>query len=65
MLFLTGSREWNGLTSEGAGIFDLTPDGAKMFLNAVNYMAGVQGGQPQPTPTLSLARAATWALVKR
>jgi hypothetical protein len=59
LVFLTGSRENDGLTSEGAGIFDLTADGAKMFLNAVNYMAGVQGGGPTPDrPTLSLARAA-------
>src|SRR4026207_2384487 len=39
LIFLTGSREHNGLTSEGAGIYDLTADGARMFLNAVNYMA--------------------------
>jgi len=38
LIFLTGSRESNGLTSEGAGIYDLTADGAQMFLNAVNYM---------------------------
>ena len=59
LVFLTGSREYDGLTSEGAGIYDLTADGAKMFLNAVNYMAGVQGGgTPPDRPTLSLARAA-------
>jgi hypothetical protein len=59
LLFLTGSREWNGLTSEGAGMYDLTADGAKMFLNAVNYMAGVEGGGRLPDrPTLSLTRAA-------
>lgn len=39
MVFLTGSREADGLTSEGAGIYDLTADGAQLFLNAVNYMA--------------------------
>lgn len=39
LAFLTGSREASGLTSHGAGIYDLTPEGAKMFLNAVNYMA--------------------------
>jgi hypothetical protein len=40
LVFLTGSREAAaGSTSEAAGIFDLTPDGARMFLNAVNYMA--------------------------
>ncbi len=29
LVFLTGSRENNGLTSEGAGIYDLGPDGAR------------------------------------
>ena len=38
LVFLTGSREHDGLTSEGAGIYDLAADGAQMFLNAVNYM---------------------------
>lgn len=38
MVLLTGSRESAGLTGEGAGIYDLTPDGAQLFLNAVNYM---------------------------
>ncbi len=38
LAFLTGSRE-QGITSEGAGIYDLTPDGAQLFLSAVNYMA--------------------------
>jgi hypothetical protein len=38
LVFLTGSREHDGLTSEGAGIYDLAADGATMFLNAVNYM---------------------------
>lgn len=38
LVFLSGSREANGLTSEGAGIFDLTADGAKLFLNAVDFM---------------------------
>jgi len=38
LVFLTGSRE-QGITSEGAGIFDLTPTGSQMFLNAVDYMA--------------------------
>lgn len=38
LVFLTGSRENNGLTAEGSGIYDLEPDGAQLFLNAVNYM---------------------------
>lgn len=59
LVFLTGSREVSGLTSEGAGIYDLTPDGAKMFLNAVNYMAGTTPGQSPTRPTLSISRTAT------
>jgi hypothetical protein len=39
LVFLTGSRENGGLTAEGAGIYDLTTDGSRMFLNAVGYMA--------------------------
>jgi hypothetical protein len=39
LVFLSGSREHNGLTSEGAGIYDLQGDGAQMFLNAVDFMA--------------------------
>lgn len=45
MAFLTGSREVDGVTSETAGFYDLTDDGAAMFLNAVNYM-----GTPIPEP---------------
>lgn len=56
LVFLTGSRE-QGITAEGAGIFDLNPDGAKLFLNAVNYMAGTVPGPA--APNLSLTRTAT------
>jgi hypothetical protein len=38
LLLLTGSRENGGKSSETAGMFDLYPDGAQMFLNAVAYM---------------------------
>lgn len=46
LVFLTGSRESGtpALTSEGAGIYDLTPTGADMFLNAVDYMAVPEPG---------------------
>lgn len=45
MVFLTGSRE-QGITSQGAGIYDLIGDGQQLFLNAVAYMLGepVTGG---------------------
>jgi MYXO-CTERM domain-containing protein len=39
MAFISGSREVDGVTSQTAGFYDLTPDGAQMFLNAVEYMA--------------------------
>ena len=68
LVFLTGSREnaaigaIPALTSEGSGIFDLDPDGAKMFLNAVAYMAGLT--EPPPANiTLSTSRAANGDLV--
>jgi hypothetical protein len=38
LVFLTGSRENNSKSSETAGMYDLSEDGAKMFLNAVAYM---------------------------
>jgi len=41
LVFLTGSRE-SGITSEGAGIFDLMSDGQTLFLNAVTYMTTPQ-----------------------
>jgi hypothetical protein len=41
LVFLTGSRENDGLTAEGSGIFDLSPTGATMLRNAVNYMVGL------------------------
>lgn len=56
LVFLTGSRE-QVITSEGAGIYDLSADGAKLFLNAVNYMAGTVPGAA--VPQLSVARTGT------
>jgi hypothetical protein len=46
LVFLTGSREASGLTSQGSGIFDLTEDGATLFLNAVNYLSGFVDATP-------------------
>jgi hypothetical protein len=43
LAFFTGGRETNGVTSESAGVFDLTPNGQQMFLNAVNYL-GLKAG---------------------
>jgi len=51
LVFLTGSRETSGVNSETAGYFDLQPDGAKMFINAVRYMTGDTGeAATSPTP---------------
>src|SRR5690606_39022234 len=54
LVLLTGSRENDGLTSHGAGIFDLSSDGARIFLNAVSYLTGVE--PPVDRPTLSVSR---------
>jgi len=56
LVFLTGSREVSGLTSEGAGIYDLSEDGAQLFINAVNYMSGTV---PEVRPSLSVTRTQT------
>jgi hypothetical protein len=60
MVFLTGSREADGLTSEGAGIYNLTADGAQLFLNAVEYMA-----VPEPSPVALLTLGFGAALLAR
>jgi len=38
LVFLTGSCQPAGKSAETAGMYDLYPDGAQMFLNAVKYM---------------------------
>jgi hypothetical protein len=38
LVFLSGSREGDTISSQTAGLFDLTADGTQMFLNAVEYM---------------------------
>jgi hypothetical protein len=38
LVFLTGAREADGVSSETAGLYDLYEDGAQMLLNAVAYM---------------------------
>lgn len=53
LVFLSGSRE-SGITTEGAGMYDLLADGAQMFLNAVTYLT---------TPQPPLAPEATLPLV--
>jgi len=42
LVFLTGSREPDGVTGgDAAGLYDLYPDGEQMLLNAVDYMIPV------------------------
>lgn len=53
LVFLTGGRETPGINSETAGVFDLLPDGATLFLNAVTYLTTPQ----PPKATLPLVSA--------
>jgi hypothetical protein len=46
LVFLTGSRETDGVNSETAGMYDLYADGEQMFLNAVKYMIPVKPVDP-------------------
>ncbi len=46
LVFLTGSRENGGKSSEATGMYDLYEDGGKMFLNAVKYMIPVKPADP-------------------
>ena len=47
LVSLTGSREAAPVVAEGAGLFDLQPDGAKLFLNAVTYLTTPQAHDPK------------------
>jgi hypothetical protein len=60
LIFLSGSRENDGLTSEGAGIYDLQPDGQRMFLNAVRFMA-----VPEPSTACMMLLAVAGLAVLR
>lgn len=40
MIFITGSREVDGVTGDSAGIMDLSADGQQMFINTVCYLTG-------------------------
>jgi hypothetical protein len=63
LIFLTGSLENGananavppivGLTAEGSGIYDLSADGARMFLNAVDFMLAI----PEPSTGMLLVFA--------
>ena len=62
LIFLSGSREHDGLTSEGAGIYDLSATGSQMFLNAVDFMVAI----PEPaTASLLLIAVTAFGLIRR
>jgi hypothetical protein len=72
LIFLSGSREHaanatavppvTALTAEGSGIYDLSADGNRMFLNAVNFMLTV----PEPASvSLLLMAVAAFGLIRR
>jgi hypothetical protein len=52
LMFLSGSREHAATPTSAdiAGIYDLTPDGSRMFLNAVDYMVAI----PEPSTAILL-----------
>ena len=60
LIFCAGTQEGDGV---GRGEYNLTPDGEKMFLNAVRYMIGgsklVKAGKPEPADGTYIAD--TWA----
>lgn len=59
LVFLSGTREAANVSSETAGLLDLTADGQTMFLNAVDYMT-----TPVPEPgSLSLIGLGAAALL--
>lgn len=60
LMFLTGSRE-RSLPSDCAGMYDLFPDGEKMFLNAVDYMVTI----PEPSTAVLLALGGLVFLLRR
>jgi hypothetical protein len=46
LAFLSGSREAAGVSSETAGMYDLTPTGAHLFLNAVTFLQNAVVPEP-------------------
>lgn len=40
LVFLTGGRETDTVTADSAGVFDLSPTGSQVYLNAVAYLGG-------------------------
>ena len=73
LIFLSGSREAanqmipapgpTGTNAETSGIYDLTQDGGRMFLNAVNFMAAIP--EPSTVALLIVALAGLGLIRKR
>ncbi len=70
LMFLSGSREHAAnaaaippitTNADVAGIYDLTPDGSRMFLNAVDFMVAV----PEPNSAILLAFAVAGLVMLR
>jgi hypothetical protein len=62
LVFLSGSRNVNGVTDDSAGIFDLTPVGEHLFLNAVTFIQNI----PEPaTPILTMFGMGGLGLLRR
>jgi hypothetical protein len=61
LIFLSGSRE-DASPSDKAGIYDLSQDGGRMFLNAVNFMLTI----PEPgTASLLMLAVVSFGLIRR
>ena len=60
MTFLSGSREVDGVSSQTAGLYDLTPVGETMFLNAVQHMA-----VPEPSSAIMVGFALMFLTLAR
>jgi hypothetical protein len=59
LVFLSGSREADTVSSETAGIYDLNPAGQQLFLNAVAYMV------PEPSAIALFGIGASALLLRR
>lgn len=62
MAFMSGGREANGIDSTTAGVYDLTPDGAKLFLNSIDYFINVV---PEPSTFALFAFGGLALLLRR
>lgn len=64
LVFVSGTREADGISGETAGIIDLTADGRTMFLNAVDYMT-TPVTVPEPASLSLIGLGAAALLLKK